>query len=401
MRRILTKIPLKSIANDKKERRLALSKDAKSFLGWSIPKEQTAEIAPVLRRWRNRKILRHVGLDEYFEFGSLDRLTPYLRDVLELRGVADFEESCLSAWLIGILPISDGEKKHSNQTLLNFLAVSKELDANRRRHRWLRALGRTTLFSAPVSYFLISWILSLELSWPLFSHTGIEAFVLILYALIATTIVLTIPLFPFGVGLSSAYDESRQSKIDLFCIASLGKLGFPESTGVLAKECLSRNSARANQSLSALCKVLPNIRPEVGSELSKETIPTLSKVLLRLNSPGLFSRGKEKEKEIQEEDRFEEAMLLILDSFEKMGDSCALRAVTQVAKKARSEAIRERAISITPLLAERARMENDRNLLLRGSDKPLHEEELLMPAFYTPETKHEELLRSSNLSGEL
>ena len=94
-------------------------------------------------------------------------------------------------------------------------------------------------------------------------------------------------------------------------------------------------------------------------------------------------------------------MLLILDSFKKMGDSCALRALTQVAKKARSEAIRERAISITPLLEERARMENDRNLLLRGSDKPLHEKELLMPAFYTPETKHEELLRSSNLSGEL
>ena len=145
MRRILTKIPLKSIANDKEERRLTLSKDTKSFLGWSLSKKQTVEIAPILRRWRNRKILRHVGLDEYFEFGSLDRLTPYLRDVLELRGVADFEESCLSAWLIGIPPVSEGEKKLSNQTLLNFLAVSKELDASRCRHRWLRALGRTTL----------------------------------------------------------------------------------------------------------------------------------------------------------------------------------------------------------------------------------------------------------------
>ena len=79
-----------------------------------------------------------------------------------------------------------------------------------------------------------------------------------------------------------------------------------------------------------------------------------------------------------------------------MGDLCALRAVTQVAKKARSEAVRERAISITPLLEECARMENDRSLLLRGSEKPTNKDELLIPTSFSHETRPEELLRSTN-----
>ena len=62
-----------------------LSPQAQKFFGIHFPMEKIAEIAPFLRSWRNRKILRHVALDEYFEFDSIDRLIPHLRDVLELR----------------------------------------------------------------------------------------------------------------------------------------------------------------------------------------------------------------------------------------------------------------------------------------------------------------------------
>ena len=375
-----------------------LSQDARRFLGDHFPRERVAEIATILRWWRNRKILRHVTLDEYYEFGSIDRLIPHLRDVLELRGIADFEESCLSAWLIGILPISEGEQKLSNKTLLNVLSSSDELDANHFRHRFLGALGRTSLISTPIACFLMSWFSSLELDGPLFSHTGIEALFLILFGFIATNVVVSIPLFPFGFALSGYLDKLRQSDIEQFCIASLGNLGFVDSTCVLAQECLNRNPDRTRLALSALCKVLPNLSIESGFDLPKKTIPTLSKVLLRLDASGLFSHSKDKG---AQEERSEEAMLLILNWFEIAGDSRALRAVMQVRKKARSEKIRERALSITPFLEECARLENDRTLLLRGSEQPLNKDELLIPATFSPDSKPEELLRPISQSREI
>ena len=384
-------MPSNSIDKKSRKKQKTLSPAAVKFLGGAYPPELTDEIATQLSKWKNRKWLKGVVLPDYFEDSNINILLPKLHEILEKGGVGTPDETCVSAWLLGLLPVAQEEKVSANKILLN--TISKDYFANGRFGSNLgRAFLRTLRFSLlAVSSVLVLWLAVFGLlgDWRIWNIWGMIPY--FLFGVPMVSLFLTFPMLPFGIALSAAKDDRNQTKINALASLSLGRLGFAESVGALAREGAHSNWERAIPASEALLKILPKIGAEWRYQLPIETIPELSKLLSKLNSLTLFQKKLFEKGE--DRNRTEELVLAILEVFEKAGDGRALKPVEDVTKAAMSEAVWKRAMAALPILKERAQMENDRQHLLRGSQAPVNHHELLQPAMFTPEMKEGELLR--------
>lgn len=384
-------MPPNSIDKKSRKRQKSLSPAAVKFLGGAFPPELTDEIATQLSEWQNRKWLKGVVLPDYFEDSNLHILLPNLHEILENGGVGTPDETCVSAWLLGLLPMAQEAKISANKILLK--TISKDSFANGRFGSDLgRAFLRTLRFSfLTVSSVLVLWLVVFGLlgDWRIWNIWGMIPY--FLFGVPVVSLFLTFPMLPFGIALSAAKDDRNQTKINALASLSLGRLGFAESIGALAKEGTDGNRQRAIAAIEALLKILPRIGPEWRYQFPLETIPELCKLLSKINSIALFE--KKQLKIGADRNLSEELALAILEVFEKAGDGRALKPVEDVTKAAMSEAVWKRAMAALPILKERAQMENDRQHLLRGSQAPVNHNELLQPAMFTPELNESELLR--------
>lgn len=384
-------MPPNSIDKKSRKRQKSLSPAAVKFLGGAYPPELTDEIAAQLSKWKNRKWFKGVVLPDYFVDSNINILLPKLHEILEKGGVGTVDETCISAWLLGLLLDAQEDKISANKVLLN--TISKDYFAKGRFGSHLsRAFLRTLRFSfLAVSSILVLWLVVFGLlgDWRIWNIWGMIPY--FLFGVPVVSLFLTFPMLPFGIALSAAKDDRNQTKINALASLSLGRLGFAESIGALAKEGTDSNRQSAIAASEALLKILPKIGPEWRYQFPIETIPELSKLLSKLNSLGLFEKKQSKTGE--DRNLIEELVLAILEVFEKAGDGRALKSVEDVTKAAMSEAVWKRAMAALPILKERAQMENDRQHLLRGSQAPVNHHELLQPAMFTPEMKEGELLR--------
>ncbi len=384
-------MPPNSIDKKSRKRQKSLSPAAVKFLGGAYPPELTDEIATQLSEWQNRKWLKGVVLPDYFEDSNLHILLPKLHQILEKGGVGTPDETCVSAWLLGLLPNAQEDKISANKVLLN--TISKDYFANGGFGSHLgRAFLRTLRFSfLTVSSIFVLWLAVFGMlgDWRTWDVGMIIVFCV--FGIPTVSLFLTFPMLPFGIALSAAKDDLNQTKINTLASLSLGRLGFAESIGALAKEGTDSNRQSAIAASEALLKILPKIGPEWRYQFPVETIPELCKLLSKINSIALFEKKQLKIGAVR--NLIEELVLAILEVFEKAGDGRTLKSVEDVTKAAMSEAVWKRAMAALPILKERAQMENDRQHLLRGSQAPVNHHELLHPAMFTPEMKEGELLR--------
>ena len=380
-----------------------LSVEAANFLRDTIPEERIEEIAPILRRWKNRKSLKYVYIEEHYLSGSSSQLVPFLNNTLEELGDSSFEESCLCAWLLGILPMGEEEKRVSNDTLLKVLDTSSKLKFNRAsilstsKLKFARAsiLWRRTAATSlklSIGLVIIYEIVTLVkfVDWHSIYFDPIELMTRMIDVGIWGALALAIPIYPLVYFATRRTDRSRRARMNAFALKSIERLGFPDSTSTLAKLSLNPNKKISIPAQQALRQILPILRSGDEIFLPSDTVPNLCRALLRLHflsasydaSPGSLDNS--------ESGRLP---LLILSAFEEIGDARALKTVTQVSRESGSEEIIEKAKALIPLLEERARLENDRSLLLRGSQAPSNLEHLLTPATFHSSANDVELLR--------
>ena len=370
-----------------------MSQSAERFLGEAFPKEKISELGYLLMKWRNRKGLKNVVVEDYLRRNSLHKLPPHLRNILEMRGVSNFEESCVSAWLLGLLPMEEADKRRSNQTLLQVFSGSKEAESSKAIYRLWRGIWRTILATLVTSLCLA--VVALFALIKVYFHGGNipmefgEIFPLYVVSSLAVGFCAS----PVWFALSISHDRERQASLNAYCALSLSRIGLPESTGVLSKACLAGQRGRSIVAQEALCRILLRIEAGEFNRIPTETIPNLGRILTKLNAESFLSRRASMG--VNEIGQSEEFSLIILEIFEKTGDSRALKAVQTVSRDGFASSVRTRASEILPILKETARLENDRSFLLRGSERPLNSHELLMPAYSIPDTKGEELLRPS------
>ncbi len=368
-----------------------LSPAGMKFLGGAFSPELTDEISTQLSNWQNRKWLKGVVLKDYFQNPMFSGLLPKLHEILEKKGIWNPDEACVSAWLLGLLPMEQTDKVSANKILLK--TISKDYFSG---GRFGSHLFRAFLRTLQISFLVVSTILVLVLVVSaLFGDLKTwDIGVIIQACLIGVPLAsffLSIPLFPFGIAISAVTDNDNRIKINALATLSLGRLGFVESVGALAKEGANSNWERAIPACEALLKILPHIGPEWRYQFPIDAIPELSKLLLKLNSLAIFHKSQFKDG--INRNLVEGLVFEILDTFEKAGDGRALKSVEDVTKEAMSEAVWTRAMALTPILQERLRMENDRQYLLRGSQAPVRHGELLQPAIFATEIKASELLR--------
>lgn len=190
------------------------------------------------------------------------------------------------------------------------------------------------------------------------------------------------------IPISLSQYKRHLIRVKLAAATALGRQVQPESVDELAYGVSARNPGLVRTCLQTLKTVLPTLTPNHYGRLAGETVPRLCQVLER---PELLTFLGE------------EGVLCFLDALEKVGDGRAVEAVQAVAARPESsEALRARAEAVRRVLLERRRLEQDRSMLLRGSqsdavrpdtllraarngDATLPEEELLRPHLQEPE----------------
>ncbi len=363
----------------------SVSKDAIAFFGNEVSSEQLAEIAPILRVWRNRKSLKDVTFSQCLQLLKFETSTVRLRMILRDDGIYQMRESCLAAWTLGILPLDKCNRPLVSATLSQFLTGKGELFSNHYSRRFGRAIIRTLKTSALMTFsvFFFYWLICLV---SINFGGGITEELLLLicqFALmcglggIFTTLALSIPLFPIVSLIYKGVDTARLNKIRTYIALSLGRIGLPDSAESLSRASLGLNWKVASMAQISLCDLLPTITHESFGQLPSETIPNLSKLLKRvgLREDVIIENPLSAKNEVS----CHQLAFAILDALEKIGDSRAIKAVIEVSGSASNRKIQKRASEILPILEERAQNENDRSMLLRGSSEPVKPNELLRP----------------------
>ena len=386
---------LKRIA-DETIQMYALSKEAKVFLGENISLEKVKEVAPILKYWSNRNSLYFTSLQNFYGTHPSGHDFVTLVRTLDVVGVDEWKESCLAAWALGIVPMMECDKEEAHRALritlddaitLNNLAFRKSLN---------RAFSRTLNFSIPLT--LTCLILNANLGNALKDS---NPFLLVLMYLtlmaIGTALISTLLLLPIWC-FSQLIDIGRQRRIQYFAALSLGRLGMPESVGILAKSALHSNRSVSGISFQSLKKILPAVTPDHYGQLPGDAVNQLCRLIDRFNNqchwhmpPGHASNRPVSDKQ---EFKLEVELLMILKVLEIVGDSSALRTVRELSEDSIYDSVKLCAATLIPILEERKRQENDRAMLLRGSAEPTNPDTLLRPATATSTSDPSGLLRA-------
>lgn len=373
-----------------------LPKEATVFLSDEIPVEKVKEVAPILKYWRNRKSLYFTTLQNFYGTHPYGHDFATLVLTLDVVGVDEWKESCLAAWALGIVPVMEGDKEEAHRALRITLDDSLAFNNHAFRRSLSRAYSRTLNFSIPLTLTCLSLNSNLGEVFQ-DKNAFLVMFAYSLMFVIGTALISTLLLFPIW-SISQLFDIGRQRRIQYFAALSLGRLGMPESVGILAKSSLHSNRSVSEISFHSLKLILPSVTQDHYGQLPGDAVIQLCRLIDRFNNqshwhmpPGHVSNRPVRD---VDEDNMEHELLMILKALEMIGDSNALRTVRELSEDAIYASVKHRATALIPILEERKRQENDKAILLRGSAAPKNPDTLLRPATATSASDASGLLRA-------
>jgi len=191
----------------------------------------------------------------------------------------------------------------------------------------------------------------------------------------------TMGLAPISLPLFLTLDKKRQTRVRREATLSLAQLGRVEALPYLLSAIRGAKGELHTEMLNAIGELLPCLTSEHYGRFRSDTVPNLCHLLERCSG---------------------DYQLKALQALGAIGDSRAIPAVRRLAgvfAKDRSlyTSISKTALEILPILEAREAQENHSRNLLRASQEPLMEKELLRPSYAVNETEPEMLLRPSDV----
>lgn len=301
-----------------------------------------------------------------------------------------WKERMLASWVIGNTPLTE------ERTLQAIEALGETVERIHKQDRLLatgRFFGRsvgmmvalfgisiasgkqTTGFGRVFSDYFAFWGKAIFESGGLPSGAeGLPYEHQILYMLCVLFLFSIVVTAPFSLPFSLGLDRARQSRVRKEAALSLSNLGRVEALPYLLAAIRGAKGDLQTALLDAIAALLPRLSVEDYGRFRSDTVPNLCHLLER--HPG-------------------DSQLRILVAIRLIGDSRAIETVKGLAESSPSSEVRERAREILPILEARKAQEYNAQNLLRASQEPLAEEELLRPAYAVADTETDTLLRPS------
>ncbi len=334
-----------------------LAKSSESELLSAIMERENVEMKEVLKRLDYRQPVARVAkalLDNQRVPSSA--LLPVLETVSREPG-ANWRDQELSCWILGRVDIKGMEKRVAAEALLPMLAPSWASD---KRHILKLSLKRALMLSIPIStwvYYFSDTLSPINLGewWKI---------LLIVPVSLVTTGLLMLFCYPITAG----QEDNRRNRVRAMAIRSLGKFGLAHGVDGIAAAAAAATGAKASSgslrvreaARDALPSLLSSLSQKYYGRLAPDTPVHLCKLLLESGNPLIAP--------IQHAVKEDNPLILpILRAIEIIGDARCLPILRTFIKDSKTEAHREEAEKLLPILVDRQRIENNPNMLLRAS----------------------------------
>ena len=360
---------------------------------------EVVDVSRLRRKLPRRSFLRQVSINENAAqqngVGQAEPLTDAkfaaLLNKLRDSNPAAWRERTLCAWLLGHSPLNEAQTTQSTQVLADVAQKRHASRSRRIRANMRHVVGKTLPFAAFYTLLCvaqtISWgwqydrLASSHNSPAVLGELGLLIVPLFIGMCATLTAGLTGLMFPFLTALNA----ERNNQARIAAILSLGRLRSHTSVEDLCRAALDTNANVRRASEYALLLCLPALTPQHYGHVRADTTTLLCHLL-----------NRKKERLFAHHHSTERLVLAVLDALGKVGSGDAARHVALVAQNGWTQAVRERAQAVLPVLEERRRQASDPHLLLRAAF-PIREDgsQLMRPAADASPDAPELLLRAS------
>jgi len=353
---------------------------AATLVAMSDTERQEREI--LLRRLRRKGSFRESGAS-LFDTDEVDsRKFAQLLRLLQDPNPGCWKERILAAGTLGCASLK-GERKQSAAQTLGEVLGNTEITAGE------RVLSRLA-GSYGIAYLIAFSMMVVFSAYPLFlefdrhgSESVLDFLGTILLTLLTITMgsgVLALLFYPFVSYAYAAVAVSRQNRIRAAAATALGRIGQPESVGVMARAWFDMRPTVRKAAHEALPTLLLSLTPDHYGHLTSDLTPNLCRAL--------------RQEARKEEPTSEAHALALLQALERVGDGRAVEPVQALTNPPYPERIQREAEKALLILEARRQQENDSKSLLRGAATPETKSgELLRAAVNFAEEKPEQLLR--------
>lgn len=352
-----------------------------------IPPNYTDWVLRLLHRLRRKRMFRNLAADP----SSAVRLAPDdINGLIALLSKADsnrWREQVVACWALGKAECeNEAVKQAAVRTLCAVLdkTVARRLRRNRKiappgfSKRTRNAIVWCALFGLAFAYP----VNRLESDPTNPQMATLE--MLRVWLLCATC--LSFLAAPIITPISIALDMARNKRIRTAAAWALGRLPSVVSIEALAAASVESSAKLRQAATASLQGALPLLTPEHYGQLPSDTVPSLCRAMNTIDNwffgPAWIDQG---------------VRLRIHEALEKIGDGRAIPHVESLARSAGSQAVRDAAQRLLPILEERRQRDNNANMLLRASDTAVTSADQLLRAATgaATETPADELMRPS------
>lgn len=351
-------------------------------------REEDRAMRSLLRRIGRRSLFtgetrRQLG-DPHLASDVVHALITLLEGPFEER----WEERMIAVWALGRV---EGAPQHRAAIARSLCAV---VDTDHRRasastdQQLHQAMRRSLPFSGVVGLIAAGATITLlaatapqdvplihDLWWAVFAFVGG------LGAGLSSGYTASVLSLPFTLPASVALDTVRFNRVRVAATTALGRLHVPQSVGVLAKAVSDSSPNVRRAAVPALQSAISTLTPAHYGTLGGEVVPHLCAAL---------ERARER---LSNDTRAAEALALsALTALENVGDGRAVTPVRRMVNTGWTAPVNALATRLLPILQERQRQEDAREMLLRGAMTPPPSSELLLRPAVTPPADPPELL---------
>ncbi len=357
------------------------------------------DVARLRRKLPRRSFLRRAAIDwnalQHNDAQTVHPLTnakfAVLLNKLRDPNPAAWRERTLCAWLLGHSALNAEQTAQAAQTLADVVQKRHATRQQRMRANLRHIARRTAPFA--VVYALLATAQALD-AYAQFHRYGyahphltafwqLSSFVVLgfLAGSALLTGVLTSLMFPFLTALNA----QRGNQARAIAALSLGRLRAVEGVEELARAALDRSPQVRRTAEHALQMCLPSLTSSHYGHMRTETTALLCNLL-----------NHKKERLFANHHSTERLVLAVLDALGKVGSGFAAPHVAHVAQDGWTDAVRERACAILPILEGRRRQASDPHQLLRAAALPPDNgSQLMRPVQNSTTDTPEQLLRAS------
>ena len=301
-----------------------------------------------------------------------------------------WRERAFATWTLGRMHLAPSDKHTAANALVRLITNRMKTAGSGLRSRFWRAWLRTAKLTIAgyVALLLLFFLLDFMMNPQTLGTFAMRILILFPAAVIGGLFLSTFAL-PFALPLCLILDSARTNFVRATAVTALGRLGVPEQVGALADALVDNNRRVREAAEPALQAVLPLLTTAHYGQLSAGTVPGLCRALNHVFNITPFSGSPEAK-------RREDLLLLLIEALGKVGDGSTVMLMEFLAKQTELPRVQNAAASVLPILLERKKQENARDMLLRASSLPVTPSaELLRPLATSAETKPQQLLRPS------